>query len=65
MRYIMFDLEFQGQGHNDEIYFLKFPDIHLVIGDTKHKFLSHVPPEISYWMRYFTFDLEFQGQRSR
>ena len=65
MRYVMFDLEFQGQGHNHETYFFEFPDIHLVILDTKNKFLPHVPPEISYWMSYVMFDLEFQGQRSR
>ena len=55
----------KGQGHNHETYIFEFPDIHLVILDTKHKFLSHVLPEISYWMHYVMFDLEFQGQRSR
>ena len=65
MRYVMFDLEFQGQGHNHDTYFFEFPDITLVIVDTKHKFIWHILPEISHWMRYVMFDLEFQGQRSR
>ena len=38
----------KGQGQDIDIYFFEFPDIHLVFVDTKHKFLSHVPPEISY-----------------
>ena len=42
--------------------FFEFPDIHLVIVDTKHKFLSHVPPEISYLNALRHDDLEFQGQ---
>ena len=65
MGYVMFDLEFQGQGHNHKIYFVEFPDFNLVIVDTKHKFLWHTLPAISYWKRYVMFDLEFQGQRSR
>ena len=41
-------IKVKGQGHNHETYFFEFPDIHLVIVGIKHKFLSHVPPEISY-----------------
>ena len=39
MCYIIFDLEFQGQGHNIGIYFFEFPDINLVGVDTKITFL--------------------------
>ena len=38
----------KGQGRNYETYFFEFPGIYSVIVDTKHKFLSHVPPEISH-----------------
>ena len=55
----------KGQGRNHATYLFEFPDIHLVIMDTKYKFLWHILTEISYWMLYFMFDLEFQGQRSR
>ena len=33
------NFEVNGQNHIVEIYFLEFPDIELVIVDTKHKFL--------------------------
>ena len=55
----------KGQGHNIDIFFCEFRDIDSILIDTKHKFLRHILPEISYWMRYVTFYLEFQGQRSR
>ena len=50
MRYIMFDLEFQGQGqgHDIEIHLFEFCDIDLVPMNTKHKFLRCILPEISY-----------------
>ena len=46
MHCIMFDLEFQGQGHNISVHFLEFPDISLVDIDTKVTFLSHRHQEI-------------------
>ena len=39
MRYVMFDLEFQGQGHNIDTYSFEFSDIDVAIVDTKLKFL--------------------------
>ena len=65
MSCLTLNFKVKDQGHNHETYFCEFPDIHLVIVDTKHKFLSQVLPEISYLMRYVMFDLEFQCQRSR
>ena len=64
MRYIVFDLEFQGQKSKSRYWytFFKFCDIDLIPLDTKHKFLRYILPEISYWMRCIMFDLEFQGQ---
>ena len=33
------NFKIKGQGHNIDTYFLEFPDIDLVIVDTKYKFL--------------------------
>ena len=45
MRYVMCDLEFQGQGHKTET-FCEISD--LVISDTKRKFLSHYTTKDTY-----------------
>ena len=48
MRYVMFDLEFQGQRSRSQPgdLFFEFPDIHLVGIDTKNTFLLHRHQEI-------------------
>ena len=62
---VTLNFNFKGQRHNIETYFFEFPDIDLVLMDTKHRFLRYILPEILYWMRYVMFDLEIQSQRSR
>ena len=45
----------KAQGHNIFIYLFEFPDIGLVIVDTKNEFLWYILPEIWFQMHYFFF----------
>ena len=68
--YFIFDPEFQGITLKVTIFtyiFCEFPDIELVILNTKHKFLwyTNILPKICILNAFVMFDLEFPGQRSR